>query len=143
VEISIAGRGVIPGRTSGYALVCPRGITGWGGIDPVTGVIKEYDNVNRGESIKGRILVMPGSKGSNGWSCYFGVTRVSGASPKGFIFTNVDSSCAVAAVCLRIPTIVDFPPSQDPCQAIENGDFVIMDGGTGEVTVTKKSREGR
>jgi predicted aconitase with swiveling domain len=136
LDVSITGRGVIPGLARGYALVCPAGITGWGGIDPVTGIIKEYDNVNRGESIRGRILVMPCSKGSNGWSCYFGVTRTSGASPKGFIFTNVDSSSAVAAVCLRIPTVVDFPPSQDPCKVIENGDYVIMDGDTGEVTVT-------
>ncbi|GHT00832.1 hypothetical protein AGMMS50276_27640 [Synergistales bacterium] len=136
-NVVIKGRGAIPGKASGHALVCPSSITGWGGIDPVSGVIKEYDNVNKGESIKDRILVMPGSKGSNGWSCYFSVTRTSGAAPRGFLFTNVDSSCAVAAVCLKIPTVVDFPSSSDPCLVIENGDYVEMDGGTGEVTITK------
>ena len=70
--ITLRGRGVIPGIVEGEALVCPKSITGWGGIDPQTGIIKEYENVNRGKSIKSKILVLPGSKGSNGWSCYFG-----------------------------------------------------------------------
>ena len=77
-RIKISGRGVVAGVVEGDALVFPWSITGWGGIDPHTGIIKEYGNVHHGESIKGRILVMPGSKGSNGWSCYFGAASVAG-----------------------------------------------------------------
>ena len=71
--MTLLARGVSPGVVEGEALVCPKGIGSFGGLDPATGVITEYDNVNRGESVKGRILVMPGSKGSNGWSCIFNV----------------------------------------------------------------------
>lgn len=133
----IRGRGAVPGTVEGEALVCPKSITGWGGIDPVTGIIKEYGNSNRGESIKGKILVLPGSKGSNGWSCYFGAARVAGAAPTGWLFTRIDSSAGVACAVMQIPTVVDFP-ADDPCRLIENGDWVKIDGTTGRVEITKK-----
>ena len=134
-RITLRGRGVIPGTVEGQALVCPKSITGWGGIDPKTGIIKEYENVNRGKSISGKILDMPGSKGSNGWSVYFGAARVEGTAPLGWIFTRIDSSAGVAAAVLRIPTVVDFPADQDPCALIKTGDRVRLNGDTGEVEV--------
>jgi len=135
--IEISGRGVIPGIVEGEALVCPESITGWGGIDPETGIIKEYDNINKGQSIKGKILVLSGSKGSNGWSCYFGAARVAGAAPKGWLFSQIDSSSGVASAVMNIPTIVDFEKDQDPCYLIKNGDWIQMDGGTGKVKIRK------
>ena len=134
-KITIKGRGVIAGIVEGEALVCPQSITGWGGIDPKTGIIKEYENINRGKSIKGKILVMPGSKGSNGWSCYFGAARVTGAAPRGWIFTRIDSSAGVATAVLQIPTVVDFSKDQDPCVLIESGDRIRLNGDTDEVEI--------
>ena len=49
---------MIPGIVEGEALVCADSITGWGGIDPETGVIKDYENVNRGKCIKDTILII-------------------------------------------------------------------------------------
>ncbi len=82
---------------------------------------------------------MPGSKGSNGWSCYFGAARAACCAPKGWMFSAIDSSAAVASAVMQIPTIVDFAKGEDPCSRIENGDYVRMDGTTGVVEVTKKS----
>lgn len=137
-KIIIKGRGAIKGIVEGEALVCPKSIAGWGGIDPATGIIKEPMNVNKGETIKDKILVMSGSKGSNGWSCYFGAARAAGSAPKGWIFTNIDSSSGVASAVMQIPTIVDFPAEQDPCELISNGDWIKMDGNTGIVEIIKK-----
>lgn len=137
-EIIIKGRGVIPGVVEGEALVCPKSITGWSGIDPKTGVILERGNINQGKSIKDTILVLPGSKGSNGWSCYFGASRVAGTSPKGWLFSKIDSNAGVASAVMKIPTIVDFEKDQDPCALIESGDWVKMNGETGEVVIVKK-----
>ena len=136
--IMIKGRGVVPGIVEGEALVCPRSITGWGGIDPATGIIMEYSNSNRGKSIKGKILVLPGSKGSNGWSCYFGAARAAGAAPRGWLISRIDSSAGVACAVMQIPAVVDFEGDEDPCRLIENGDWVIMDGTTGLVEIRKK-----
>ena len=80
---------------------------------------------------------MPGSKGSNGWSCYFGAARVTGSGPKGWIFSRIDSSAGVASAVMNIPTIVDFDDSQDPCKQIKTGDWVRMNGETGEVEIRR------
>jgi hypothetical protein len=137
-KITIKGRGAIKGIVEGEALVCPKSIAGWGGIDPATGIIKEPMNINKGKTIKDKILVMSGSKGSNGWSCYFGAARAAGSAPKGWLFTNIDSSSGVASAVMQIPTIVDFPENQNPCDLISNGDWIKMDGNTGIVEITKK-----
>ena len=131
------GRGAVPGIVEGTALVCAQSITGWGGIDPKTGEIIDWENVNRGKTIKDTILIMPGSKGSNGWSCYFGAARAAGAAPRGGLFTAIDSSAGVASAVMQIPTVVDFPEGEDPCCRIKNGDHVKMDGTTGLVEVTR------
>ncbi|WP_432663992.1 DUF126 domain-containing protein [Wukongibacter baidiensis] len=137
-KMILKGRGVIEGIVEGEALVCPNSIAGWGGIDPKTGIIKEFANINRGKSIRDKILVLSGSKGSNGWSCYFGVARAAGTAPKGWIFTKIDSSSGVASAVMQIPTIVDFTEEDDPCKHIKNGDYVKMNGKTGEIEIIKK-----
>jgi predicted aconitase with swiveling domain len=140
-KLVIKGRGAVAGIVEGEALVCPESITGWAGIDPATGIIKEHGHINKGESIRQKILVMPGSKGSNGWSCYFGAARVAGAAPKGWLFTRIDSSAGVACAVMNIPTIVDFEEGQDPCRLIKNGDWVRMNGETGEVEISRADIE--
>lgn len=137
-KIVLKGRGVIDGIVEGEALVCPKSITGWGGIDPETGEIKEYDNEHVGKTIKGTILIMSGSKGSNGWSCYFGATRATGSAPKGWAFTEIDSSSAVATAIMQIPTIVDFNPEQDPCKIVKTGDYVRLDGKQGTIEIISR-----
>lgn len=147
-KLVVKGRGAIAGKASGYAVVCPVSVTGWRGIDPKTGIIMDFDNINKGKSIKDSIFVIPGSKGSNGWSCYFSITRASGAGPSGMLVTKIDSSSAVAAVGMGIPVITGFDSQNDPCRHIQTGDFVEMDSETGIVVITKcsqiqeKAREG-
>ncbi len=137
-EKILKGRGVIPGVVEGKAIVCPGSITGWGGIDPETGVIKDYENSNKGMTIKDSILIMPGSKGSNGWSCYFGAARAAGCAPKGWAFTRIDSSAGVASAVMQIPTVVDFPLDADPCREIRTGDYVRLDGEKGTLEILRR-----
>ena len=138
-EKILKGRGVIPGIVEGKAIVCPGSITGWGGIDPETGVIKDYENSNKGMTIKDSILIMPGSKGSNGWSCYFGAARAAGCAPEGWAFTRIDSSAGVASAVMQIPTVVDFPLDADPCKAIKTGDYVRLDGEKGTLEILERA----
>lgn len=138
-EKILRGRGVIPRIVEGKAIVCPGSITGWGGIDPETGVIKDYENSNKGMTIKDSILIMPGSKGSNGWSCYFGAARAAGCAPKGWAFTRIDSSAGVASAVMQIPTVVDFPLDEDPCKEIKTGDYVRLDGEKGTLEILRRA----
>ena len=133
----LEGRGAIQGIAEGVALVCPESIQGLAGVDDATGIIIEKGHSQEGASIDRRILVLPCSKGSNGWSCHFHSAMVAGFKPAGWIFTKMDSRAGVASVVLGIPTVADFD-GVDPCRVIKTGAWVRIDGDTGEVQITKK-----
>lgn len=134
----INGRGAIKGIAEGEALVCPNSIQGWAGIDEITGVIIEKGHVEEGTSINGRILVIPASKGSNCWSGHFNSAMINGVKPAGWVVTQIDSRVGVAAVVVGSPMVADFT-DVDPCREIKTGDWVKVNGDTGEVEITRKN----
>ncbi len=85
-KIVLHGRKVVGGCAEGEALVTKDTISGWGGINPMTGTIIELQHELRGQSFKDKVLVFPGAKGSSGWSAYFHMARMVGAAPKAMIF---------------------------------------------------------
>jgi hypothetical protein len=40
-----------------------------------------------------------------------------------------------------IPTVVDFPDSDDPCRRVATGDWVRLDGANGTLTILKHSQK--
>lgn len=137
-KITIKGRPAYPGKASGEAIVCPNSIQGWAGVSDVNGEIIEEGHPEKGKCIKDKILVMPYGKGSTGWSGHFHSAAVAGFSPAGWLFSNIDSRCGVATAVLEVPAVADFPEDTDIFSLIKTGDFVELDGDTGEVTITKK-----
>lgn len=133
--IVLKGRGIIPGKAEGEALVTRDTIQGWSGIDEKTGIIIEEGHPFKGKSIKGRVLVLSGGKGSNGWSCHFHEARLNGNSPCAFIFPKMDSRSGVAAVVTEVPAVTDF--DTDIYDFIETGDYVRVDGDTGIIEIRK------
>ncbi len=136
--IKLKARPAYPGKAAGEAIVCPTSIQGWAGVSDETGIIIEKDHPEKGKCIKDKILVMPYGKGSTGWSGHFHSAAVAGFSPAGWIFSNIDSRCGVAAAALEIPAVADFPADVDVFSLIQTGDWVEINGDTGEVFVTKK-----
>ena len=104
-KFTIQGRPAMGGVVEGEALVCPESIQGWAGVNDRTGQIIERGHSQEGVCIDGRILVLPCSKGSNGWSSHFHSAAVEGFCPAGWLFTRIDSRAGVAAAVLKIPTI--------------------------------------
>ena len=134
----LRGRKVVGGYAEGEALVTRDTISGWGGINPMTGTVIETRHELRGVSFKDKILVFPGAKGSSGWSAAFHVTRITGTAPKAMVFNEMTTKIALGAVVMRIPSVTDF--DQDPLELIETGDWVIVDGDRGSVEVRKRAR---
>jgi len=137
-EMVLKGRGAVGGVIEGEAMVCPKCIIGYCGIDPETGIITEVGNVHEGESFHGKILVMPSSKGSIGWSSHFHGASIHGFEPKAFVLNKIDAKTALTAVLLHLPTVCDFT-DVDPCAEIKDGDWIRVDGNTGEVTILKRA----
>ena len=135
-DITIHGRKVIGGSTEGEALVTKNTISGWGGIDPMTGVITERRHELRGESFKDKVLVLPGAKGSSGGSGAFHGCRLAGVAPKAFLFNEMTTKMALVAVVTQAPAMTGF--DKDPLKFIKTGDWVKVDADKGIVEVTRK-----
>ena len=129
----IKGRPAWGPVVEGYAFVCPNSIVGWNGADVKTGIVTEKGNVHYGDSFAGKIIVMPCSRGSLGWSDMFRNSEYNGVGPIGYVFTTMDSKCGTAIFNTRRPCVADFPANCDPCKEIHDGDYdVYLSVYTGE-----------
>jgi predicted aconitase with swiveling domain len=137
-KIILRGRKVVGGVAEGEALVTRETISGWGGIDSMTGTVIETRHELRGVSFKDKVLVFPGAKGSSGWSAAFHTTRLTGTAPKAMVFTTMTTKIALGAVVMHCPSVTDL--DQDPLALIETGDWVRVDADNGVVEVTKRRR---
>jgi predicted aconitase with swiveling domain len=135
ITIILRGRKVFGGCAEGEALVTRETISGWGGIDPMTGTVIETHHELRGVSFKDKVLVFPGAKGSSGWSNAFHMTRLTGSAPKALVFNTMTTKIALGAVVMHAPSVTDL--DQDPLSVIETGDWVRVDGDRGLVEVIK------
>ena len=134
--IVLRGRRVVGGRAEGEALVTREAIPGWGGVNPVQGVITETRHELRGQSFKNRVLVCRGAKGSSGWSAMYHTSRLAGTAPLALVFNEMTTKIALGAVVMRVPSVTSL--DRDPLEVIETGDWVKVDGDAGTVEVWKK-----
>ncbi len=138
-KIVLHGRKVVGGCTEGEALVTKDTISGWGGIDPVKGIIIERRHELSGQSFTDKVLVFPGVKGSSGGSGMFHRTRLAGTAPKALVFNEMNTKAALISVVLRAPAMTGF--DRDPLEVIETGDHVKVDAENGLLEITKRQME--
>ena len=62
--MEVMERELIKGNGKGELLFADIGISFWGGVDPVTGVIIDHTHPLKGESIAGKVLAIPNGRGS-------------------------------------------------------------------------------
>ena len=138
-KILLRGRKVVGGRAEGEALVTRDTIPGWGGVNPVKGVVTETQHELRGQSFADKVLVCRGAKGSSGWSAMFHTTRLAGTAPKALVFNEMTTKIALGAVVMRVPSVTDL--DRDPLEVIETGDWVVVDGDKGIVEIAKRDEK--
>lgn len=128
----LKGKCVIQGTKKGIALVCERGLSAAGGIDPKTGIIIESRHPQKGETIKKKILIFPNGKGSSGFSLIFHALSLFGNAPKAMIIDKLNSLTALAAVVGNIPTVSGpFETGVKAIKIIKTGDKIIVDATNG------------
>ena len=137
-NIVLTGRKVVGGVAEGEAQVTRDTISGWGGVNAMTGTVIESRHELRGQSFAGKILVFPGAKGSSGWSAVFHMARLAGKAPLALVFNVMTTKAALGAVVMRIPAVTDL--DRDPLDLIETGDRVRVDGDRGTVEIWKAAR---
>lgn len=133
-KVRLTGRSVVEGCAEGEAFVTSQAISGFGGIDPMTGTITERRHEMVGQSFAGKVLVFRGAKGSSGWASNFQTARLAGAGPVAVIFNELTTKMALGAVVMRVPAMTDL--DQDPLKIIKNGDWVRVNADDGIVEVS-------
>jgi predicted aconitase with swiveling domain len=136
-ELVLHGRKVVGGVAEGEALVTRQSISGWGGVDPMSGTIIELRHELRGQSFKDKVLVFPGAKGSSGWSAIFHLSRRAETRPRAMVFNVMTTKVALGAVVTRVPSVTDL--DRDPLEVIETGDWVRVDGDKGTVEIVRRA----
>ena len=129
----IYGRGALGGVAQGPALISRQTITGWAGVDIYTGKVVEPNHPLEGLSIKDSVLILDGSKGSNGWSVFFHAAKESGSGPAALVFPKLDSRTAVTAAVLNVPLVTEV--EDDLFTIIKIGDLLRIDGDRGTIEI--------
>jgi predicted aconitase with swiveling domain len=102
-------------------------------VDIYTGNVVEPGHPLEGKSIKDSVLILDGSKGSNGWSIFFHAAQEAGCGPVALVFPKLDSRTAVTAAVLNVPLVTDL--TENVFDIIRVGDWVRVDGNRGIIEV--------
>ncbi|HEV2227103.1 MAG TPA: DUF126 domain-containing protein, partial [Nitrososphaerales archaeon] len=131
------GRGLVPGRAEGEALVSIKAFTFAHGVDPATGNVTDVRSDVKGSVVKGKVLFYPFGKGSTTASAWFLEAVRLGNNPVALVTEGVDLSAVIGSVMAKlvygkvIPVISGI--QRNSYSAIKPGARVVVDGGAGEV----------
>lgn len=115
-EISIAARCLVAGKAQGRIALLSVPLSLWGGFDPRTGLIVDATHPQRGLRIGGRVLVMPGGRGSSSSSSVLLESARLGTQPRAIVLAEPDPILVVGALVaaelygVNIP-LVSVPPA--------------------------------
>jgi predicted aconitase with swiveling domain len=135
-KLTLCGRGIIPGRVQGKALVTSQPISFFGGLDPEKGTIIERGHELKGTNVTGKILIFPRGKGSTVGSYVIYSMKKRGTAPAAII--NIETEPIIAAGCViaNIPLIDKL--NADPIKIIKTGDWVEVYADQGIIEVIKE-----
>lgn len=135
MEKILKGKAIVTGKVEGIAIVSQTPFSFLLGLNTDTGIIIEEGHELQGEIIAGKILVYPFGKGSSGDCLRLWRAANNNAAPLAILNTEPDFIHVQGAIIANIPMVCNF--DQNPMEAIQNGDYVYIDGGTVRI-VTKE-----
>ena len=89
---------LVPGAASGPVLRLDEPLSFWGGLDPATGAIIDRLHPQRGARVAGRILMMPGGRGSSSGSATLAEALRLGNGPAAILMLERDAIIVVGAM---------------------------------------------
>lgn len=126
----LTGRVIRNGRASGPALVSPEPISFYGGVDLEQGVISEKGHPLFGQSLAGRVLLLPRGKGSTVGS--WAILRLArrGLGPVAIVCTECETIVAVGVILAEVPCVdrIDITRFHNDEVLTVSGDTVALGG---------------
>jgi predicted aconitase with swiveling domain len=89
---------LVPGAASGPVLKLDEPLSFWGGLDSATGTIIDRLHPQRGASVAGRMLMMPGGRGSSSGSATLAEALRLGRGPAAILMLERDAIVVVGAM---------------------------------------------
>lgn len=120
-------RAYADGNAAGVALVLSAPLSFWGGIDVHTGGIIDHSHPQLGEIVSGRVLVMPGGRGSSSASAVLAESIRCGTAPAAIVLATPDPILTVGAIVARELYALRCPIVVCDIDGIATGDIVRVD----------------
>jgi predicted aconitase/predicted aconitase with swiveling domain len=92
------GRSLVPGSAHGEILFSDAPLSFWMGVDPTSGEIIDRHHPLCGENLTGKILALPGGRGSCSGSCGLVELLMSGRAPAALIFESDEPILTLGAL---------------------------------------------
>ncbi len=89
---------IVPGELSGVAAVAAEPLSFWGGLDPTTGEIIDRRHPLSGQTVAGRVLVIPHGRGSCSASGVFLESIRNGFAPAAVITSRIDPIIGLGSI---------------------------------------------
>jgi cis-L-3-hydroxyproline dehydratase len=132
------GQVIIAGTGGGKILATDEGLSFWGGVDPLTGVVIDAHHPICGQSIAGRVLVMPTTRGSCSGSGVMLDLALNGIAPAAFVFREAEDVVTLGAMIAAqmfdrpVPVVrLDadaFAVAATGCDAVLTEGALVVDG---------------
>jgi len=130
---SIRARGIVRGRVEAEALVCQKAFSFLGDVDMDTGVIIAKGHEHEGESIAGKVMIYPETKGSSGGCIVLMTLAKRGKQPAAIVLEKpADPNIVEGAILAGVALVCE--PEESLVASVPNGATVAVDGTTGEVS---------
>jgi uncharacterized protein len=119
--VVVEGLALAPGRAAGRPLVLAEPLSFWGGVHAETGEIVDTHHPQVGASIVGRVLVLPGGRGSSSSSSVLAETIRNAVGPAAILLGAPDPILALGALVagelydIRTPVAVLDPEAYRVC----------------------------
>ena len=124
-------RSVSKGKASGELITSNESISFLGGVNPETGEVIDPNHELKGQSIKDKILFIPGGKGSTVGSYVIFQMKKNNTAPKAIICLKAEPIIATGAIMSDIP-MVDSPSD---VKELLTGVSVEVDSDKGEIKI--------
>ena len=132
----IPARGIVRGVASGSALVSPQPLSFLGDLDIRTGNVISRESSIYGQSVAGRVLVIPRSIGSAGAWRFVYQLSVHGTHPAAIVCVAMpEPSLVQGAILAHVPLVTS--PEEDVLHVIQPEDHVTVDGTEGRIYVAR------
>ena len=115
--------------TTGAAIILDEPLSFWGGVDPESGAIIDVHHAQHGSRLTGRVVIMPGGRGSSSSASVLAEAVRLGTAPAALILGEPDLILAIGATVAAELYGVSMPVVVDPSASslVRDGEAVTVD----------------